>query len=541
VKHLSGLDNLFLTLDQGNQYMHVGGVGVYDPSSAPGGKVRFKSILNFFANRLNQAKIFRRRLVMAPLGLDRPYWIEDGEIDIEYHVRHIALPHPGDWRQLMIQVARIHSRPLDMTKPLWEAYIIEGLNNIPGISPDSFAMYTKFHHSAVDGEAGAELIRAIHTLTPELDEASGGTDGAAMTIVADREPTAAELYARAVGNRTQQALQATKLFASLGGRLASAGGEFIVSGKALELGRHYAARWLGREVSSPDESEQARSSTGIKPHTRFDGEVTAHRVVEAVGFPLADCKKIRQHIAGATINDIFMAAVGGALRNYLEGKNELPERSLNAMVPMTTRGQDKGIDAGTDSGIDSGNHIGMTALPLRTDIADPLERLRAVSRGNNKGKAVSAALGKDLPAQLVNVLPASLAAKLLVSGLTSLANVTVSNVRGPDVPLYMAGAQLQLFLPVSIPMTGLGLNITGFSYNGTLWVCFVSCRQMIADPGVFAQCLNEAFEELVGAAVATGPRAGTYAAAAKAHQVSATSKRAPVKRKAKRSKPSGAT
>ena len=278
----------------------------------------------------------------------------------------------------------------------------------------------------------------------------------------------AELYARAVGNRTQQALQATKLFASLGGRLASAGGEFIVSGKALELGRHYAARWLGREVSSPDESEQARSSTGIKPHTRFDGEVTAHRVVEAVGFPLADCKKIRQHIAGATINDIFMAAVGGALRNYLEGKNELPERSLNAMVPMTTRGQDKGIDAGTDSGIDSGNHIGMTALPLRTDIADPLERLRAVSRGNNKGKAVSAALGKDLPAQLVNVLPASLAAKLLVSGLTSLANVTVSNVRGPDVPLYMAGAQLQLFLPVSIPMTGLGLNITGFSYNGTL-------------------------------------------------------------------------
>ena len=169
MKHLSGLDNLFLTLDQGNQYMHVGGVGVYDPSSAPGGKVRFKSILNFFANRLNQAKIFRRRLVMAPLGLDRPYWIEDGEIDIEYHVRHIALPHPGDWRQLMIQVARIHSRPLDMTKPLWEAYIIEGLNNIPGISPDSFAMYTKFHHSAVDGEAGAELIRAIHTLTPELE------------------------------------------------------------------------------------------------------------------------------------------------------------------------------------------------------------------------------------------------------------------------------------------------------------------------------------------------------------------------------------
>ena len=169
MKYLSGMDNLFLAMDKGNQHLHVASLGIYDPSTASGGKVRFKAILSYFSSRLNVAKLFRRRLVSAPLGLDRPYWIEDAEIDIEYHVRHIALPHPGDWRQLMIQVARLHSRPLDMTKPLWEAYIIEGLDNIPGLPIGSFAVYIKIHHSAIDGEAGAAMLSAIHAHSPEAD------------------------------------------------------------------------------------------------------------------------------------------------------------------------------------------------------------------------------------------------------------------------------------------------------------------------------------------------------------------------------------
>ena len=168
MKLLSGTDSLFLHMEQGNQYMHVAGLGIYDPSSAPGSKVRFKQILDFFSRRLDSAKVFRRRLVAAPFGLDRPYWIDEGEIDTEYHVRHIALPQPGDWRQLMIQVARIHSRPLDRSRPLWEAYVIEGLDNIPGIAKGSFALYVKFHHAGVDGEAGAEIIKAIHTLSADF-------------------------------------------------------------------------------------------------------------------------------------------------------------------------------------------------------------------------------------------------------------------------------------------------------------------------------------------------------------------------------------
>ena len=502
MKHLSGVDSLFLAMEHGTQHMHVAGLGIYDPSTAPGGKVRFKSVLAFFAARLGQSKVFRRRLVPSPWGVDRPYWVEDGEIDIEYHVRHIALPHPGDWRQLMIQVARIHSRALDMTKPLWEAYIIEGLDNIPGIPKDSFALYTKFHHSAIDGEAGAELIRAIHSLepAPQSDPAQ-----APQALVADREPTPIELYARAIGNRAQQMFQASRLVADLGGRALEAGGSLLASGKAADLVAKAIARVPGADGGLRAVAGADRDMPGMKAHTRFDAPVSAHRVVDAVGFPLADCRKIRAHVDGVTINDIFLAATAGAIRSYLEGKGELPTTTLNALVPLTTRGADKTMDAG--------NQIGMTAMPLFTDIADPVERLLAVRRSAGRNKAVQATLGRDLPARVLEVLPAPLSERLLRMTLMAMADVVVSNVRGPEMPLYMAGAQLVLFCPVSIAFDGVGLNITGFSYNGTLWVCFVSCRGMMPDPAEFARCLDENFEALVRGAIASGPPRGTRARA----------------------------
>ena len=498
MKPLSGVDNLFLHMEQGNQYMHVAGLGIYDPSTAPGGKVRFKQILNFFANRLDSAKVFRRRLVSAPLGLDRPYWIDDGEIDTEYHVRHIALPQPGDWRQLMIQMARIHSRPLDRSRPLWEAYVIEGLDNIPGIAKGSFALYVKFHHAGVDGEGGAEIVRAIHSLSAELAETPLGE----QAVFADREPSALELYSRALANRTRQALDAARLAASLGGRAALAGKDLVTSGKALEITRSLIAKHFGGSGSG--DSKMPGDLAGRKPRTRFDLPISAHRVVDAVGISLADCQTIRQHIDDITINDIFMATTGGAIRKYLERKGELPARTLNAMVPMSTRGGNKAMDAG--------NQFGMAPMALRTDIADPVERVLAIRRGTTKTKAATSALGKDLAAKLVQVIPAVAAEQLVRLGIVSLCNVTVSNVRGPDLPLYMAGAQLELFLAVSIVFDGIGLNVTGFSYNGTLWVCFVACRDMLPDPEEFRNCLEESFAELLSGALAHGKRPAAAAA-----------------------------
>jgi len=488
MKHLSGVDNLFLAMDRPDEHLHVACLAIYDPSTAPDGKVRLKSILNHFAGRLNQWKLFRRRLVSLPFGLDRPYWIEDPEIDLEYHIRHIALPHPGDWRQLMIQVARIHSRPLDMTKPLWEAYVIEGLDNIPGVPRGGFAVYTKVHHAAIDGEAGAQLIGAIHSLSPvsAADEDSGST-----RVVADREPSALELYARAAGNRAHQVLDASKLMVTVGSRLVTAGKGLLTSGRALATGKDLLAKALERA-----------SKKGVRggiPQTRFDEPLSSHRVVDAVGFPLEDFNSIRQSVDNVTLNDIFLAAVGGGLRRYLEAKGELPDTSVVAMVPITTRGDIKDVEVS--------NQVSFTGVPLASHIADPLQRLQAVRRSSAKSKAVSAALGKDLAARLLNILPAALTELLLTRGLLSLANVTVSNVRGPSVPLYMAGARMQMFLPVSAIYSGLGLNVTGVSYHGTFWVCFVSCRTMMPDPAFFAECLKESFDELAAAAASVAPAA----------------------------------
>ena len=490
MKYLSGLDSLFLTMDHGNQLMQVAALGIYDPSTVPGGELRFKSVLSFFDTRMRQIRVFRRRLIEAPWGLDRPHWVDDNDVDIEYHVRHIALPQPGDWRQLMIQVARLHSRSLDKSKPLWESYIIEGLDNIQGIAPGSFALYIKFHHAAVDGEAGVEILRAIHSLSPLPDHGNGQRPAA---IIADRDPTSVELLARTFSHRARQVLGGAWLMAGLGKRAVVGGVNLVTSGKALNLGRQVLGGRLGIAELAAEIAEPYGRSLHVAPHTRFSGKISAHRVVDAVGYSLAECKNIREHVEGVTINDIFMAATGGALRKYLDLKGELPKESLNALMPLSTRGE--------QTGRDESNRVGMAAVPLGTDIADPLERLIAVHRASNRGKSLSAAVGNDLPARLVDLMPAVVVEQIARSALMPLVNVTVSNVRGPDRPLYMAGARLQMFMPLSIVVDGIGLNLTGLSYNGTLWVCFVSCRKMLPDPAVFVDCLTESFTELLNATV----------------------------------------
>jgi diacylglycerol O-acyltransferase len=184
MEHLAGTDSYFLYTERGNVYNHVASLGIYDPSTAPGGKVRFKDILRYFSDRLDASPLFRRRLVTVPHGFDRPYWLDDPDLDLEFHVRHIALPEPGDWRQLMIQVARIHSRPLDRSRPLWEVYVIEGLDRIPGLPEGSFALFMKFHHASIDGQAGAQLLRAVHSLSAGADDL--GRDAGSRTASAVR-------------------------------------------------------------------------------------------------------------------------------------------------------------------------------------------------------------------------------------------------------------------------------------------------------------------------------------------------------------------
>ena len=165
MRQLSGLDASFLYMETTNAPMHIAGLGIYDQSTAPGGKLRFKDIVENVHQRILPLPTMTQSLMTVPLELDHPYWVTDGSFDPEFHIRHLALPQPGDWRQLCILVSRLHARPLDRSRPLWELYIIEGLDNVAGVPTGSFAMFTKMHHAAIDGTSSVELSVAMHDLS----------------------------------------------------------------------------------------------------------------------------------------------------------------------------------------------------------------------------------------------------------------------------------------------------------------------------------------------------------------------------------------
>jgi diacylglycerol O-acyltransferase len=473
MEQLSGTDSYFLHTERGNVYNHVASLGIYDPSTAPGGRVRFKDILRHFSQRLERNPVFRRRLVMVPHGVDRPYWIVDPDLDLEFHIRHIALPEPGDWRQLTIQVARIHSRPLDRSRPLWEVYVIEGLDRIPGLPKGSFALFMKFHHASVDGQAGAQLLRAVHSLTPNADDV--GHD--AGTFYTERDPTALELYSRAITHGVGRATGITKLYASALGRIAGVTLDQV--SRKVKPGRH------------ADDGVEALPEFLKAPLTRFNRPVSANRIVEAVALPLERMKVACRKFEGVTINDLFLTIVGGALRRYLESKEELPATSLMALMPINVREDGR---PGT-----GGNQIGGAPVPVHSDIADPLRRLKAVHHDSRSAKRGAEMLGRGFLKSVLDELPHIVAEAFMRHYVYPQLNVTVSNVRGPDAPLYIAGARLMHFYPVSIATDFVGLNHTGFSYNGVFWISAVACRNMMPDPGFYADCLRASCEDLMTA------------------------------------------
>ena len=267
MRQLSGLDASFVYLEAPRAPMHIGSVAIYDPSTAPNGAVTFKGILEHITSRMPLVPSYREKLLRVPLDLDHPYWINDPDFDLEFHVRHIALPKPGDWRQLCIQAARLQARALDLDRPLWEFYVIEGLDNVDGVPRGSFAILSKVHHAAIDGVSGAEMTAVIHDATPDPEEVV-----AVDEYRAERVPNAVELLGRASLNNAAQPVR----FARLARRTMRS-----------TLGNIGALR---RAVPSA-------------PRTRFSGTITPHRVVDGRSFPLASMRKIKAAVPGATIND----------------------------------------------------------------------------------------------------------------------------------------------------------------------------------------------------------------------------------------------
>ncbi len=489
MEQLTGMDASFLYFETPNQPMHIGGLCVYDPSTAPGGFVRFKDILRTIQSRLHLARTFRQRVVRVPLDLDHPYWVNDADFDLEFHVRHIALPKPGDWRQLCIQTARLHARPLDTTKPLWELYVIEGLDNVAGLPPGSFAVVTKIHHAAIDGVSGAEITGVIHDLEPEAS-----VPPPQQPWAADRDPLAAELMLRAWGNNLRKPFHFARVMANT-------------------------MPAIGRVTAGL--RNQSLKMPGPVPRTRFNGTISPHRVVDGRSFPLAKIRAIKAAVPGATVNDAVLAIVGGAMRRYLMSKNELPVDSLVAMAPISVRAKDQ-------SGA-MGNQVAAMAVQLRSDIGEPMARLQAVHEGTVQSKALTEAVGARLMTDYGQFIPSSLAglaARLytqagLANRVRPVFNCVVTNIPGPQQSLYMGGARLITQYGLGPVVDGMALIHPVFSYCGEITISFTSCREIMPDPEFYAECIEASYQETCAAAgvldeiqpatpPATTEPAGTY-------------------------------
>ena len=470
MQQLSAQDASFVYLETPHTPMHIGSVGIYDPSTAPGGFVRFKDILRFIEQRLPGARSFRQRLVRVPFDLDHPYWIEDPEFDIEFHVRHIALPKPGDWRQLCIQVARLHARPMDLSKPLWEFTIVEGLDNIDGLPPGCFALVSKVHHAAIDGMSGVEMSAAVHDLDPSM-----AVPDKVDTWRPDNMPKVAELLTRSYFNSL---IQPMRVMETIGRSLPG----------------------MAKLTASVGKGEISVRNTRPAPKTRFNGKVGAHRAWDAVPFKLADIRQVKDAVEGATVNDVVLSIVGGALRIYLQEKNELPKETLTAMAPISVRGEGEKAAMG--------NLVSAMVVGLGTQIEDPLERLRFVHEEAVNSKAMTNAVGARTLTDYSKLMPSALAgiaARLYTrvgaaNAHSPMYNCVVTNVPGSRVPLYFAGARMVAMYGTAPVFDGMGLICPVYSYGPTIAISFTADRDMLPDPDRFAAALRSSFAALKTAA-----------------------------------------
>ncbi len=477
MQQLSWTDDMMLRAETPATPLQIQLLLIYDPSTAPGGKVTFKGILEELDARLHLADVFRRRLADLPGGLHRPYWVDDPNFDLEYHVRHIGLPQPGDWRQLCIQIARLHARQVDLRRPPWEITVIEGLNSVPGVPKGSFAMALKLHHCAVDGMASVQMIAALHDLAADAPRPAGPAGPWRPAPL----PSTSDLLARTAINAALHPLRVGTVLASSAPK--------AVRGLATLPGK-----LIGGVVSRV----AAGSVPSFPPKTRFNQTVSPHRVFEARFHDLADFKRIKASVPGSTINDVALAYVGGALRTYLQGHDELPDESLVAACPVSLR------DAGDESS--GGNVLSGRLQTLGTDIADPLERLAAIAEATAASRSGSDQSTTTQVLELIGTVPTSLlgitakAASVLPFSGPTVANTTVTNVPGPSEPIFFSGARLVRAAGLGPLVAGLNLIHVVASYNGTLSISATADRDALPDPARYAECMESAFQELLARA-----------------------------------------
>jgi diacylglycerol O-acyltransferase / wax synthase len=477
VKQLSGLDATFLTMETANQFGHVSSVSVYerpdDPDFEP-----YPAWKAAVAKRLHLLEPLRRRLVEVPFAIDHPFWVEDPDFDLDYHVRHTALPPPGGDEQMSKLVARLIGRPLDRKRPLWESYVIEGLQD------NRFAVFTKVHHATVDGASGAELLTLMLDQTPEGDDIPPPTEewrpervpsdlevlNRAMLSVA-RKPGRLALLSARTARELGKATRNPVLVAAANQWRSSLRGPV---GTLLNVGRSV------RTGADEDRDPPPPMPNLRAPRTPWNRSITPYRNFSFASTSL-DAVKAIKNAMGATVNDVVMGACTGGLRAYLEEKGALPDDPLVAMVPVSIRtGEETEKWTNRVSGL-------LAALP--TNEPDLGERVRKVHEAMVASKDMFSAIPADMltdfaqfPSPAIFARATRMATRFrLGERLNPPINLVVSNVPGPRTPLYSTGAKLLHYYPVSTIIDGQGLNITVQSYLDTLDWGLVACRELVPD------------------------------------------------------------
>jgi diacylglycerol O-acyltransferase / wax synthase len=473
-------------VEDGRTHGHVSGLSIYDPSTAPGGVLTSERMTAVLLARMHLLPPFRWRLAPVPLGLDHPYWIEDPDFDLEYHVRELALPAPGDDHQLAEQVARIHARPLDRARPLWEMYVIQGLQG------GRVAVFTKIHHAAIDGVSGAEILGVL------LDPSREGREipPAPAAKPPSPAPDQLEMLARGLAGIPRQQLRMWQGVPRTLAHLDAIPGVGGIPG-AASVAR--LTRRLGRLGRSPRDGGMLEAPHSRPPRMTINGPVSPHRRVAFGTLSLTDVKAVKTAL-GATVNDVIVAMCAGALRTWLTERGELPDEPLVAMIPVSVRTPEQ---RGT-----YGNRVSTMAVAIPTHLAEPLARVAAAHETMRSAKDHHSAVPASLLQDATQFIPPAIIARAsrvttrlaARNAVTPLFNVVISNVPGSPMPLYSAGARLLANYPVSAIAHGVGLNITVLSYEDRLDFAIVTDRDQVPDPWPLIDALGADLEALKTAA-----------------------------------------
>jgi WS/DGAT/MGAT family acyltransferase len=461
---LTSVDASFLTNESSSSHMHVGAVLIFE-GPPPG----YEDFVEHVRSRLHLVPRFRQKLAFPPLETGRPFWVDDPNFNLTYHVRHSALPSPGSEEQLRNLAGRLYSQQLDRSKPLWELWLVQGLEQ------NRLALITKTHHALVDGVAGVDIATVLFDMKPVPERVEPPEDW-----VPRPEPSSAELAARGIEDVATMPLKLTR--------------------RAIDAALHPGT--TARRVAHAAEGvgEVAWAFADPAPDVPLNMEIGSHRRFEWARRELEDFKRIKNALGG-TVNDVVLTVVSGALRRWLQGRGiRTSGLELRALVPVSIRA--------TDERGQLGNRIAAMRGPLPVYVEDPVRRLEIVRTAMEGLKQSKQALGAEVISRFNDFAPPTLLAQASrINFSTRLFNLIVTNVPGPQIPLYVLGRELQDCFPVAFLPKHHALAIAIMSYNGGIDFGLLSDYDSMEDVHVIAEGLTASLDELLEAASAVEERA----------------------------------